>query len=289
MTIIILLGFCYQQENLLSSSIQDLYRAYKEFSEYGTVYILTDMDIYNKFYLSIIRYNQESNNIERVLSHYQQYLCVNKQDLKRNLRNILQQHPLENILFYYTGHGKNNGILLPDNNIIPFISIRNELTRYLDINKQLIIICDCCQGTNWSLPYIFDYENKKISLNLVKDIVFSHHQILLFSSCQQHQESFSTYRDSLFTYFLIEHIKHMKTINIGPNFNISSKSLRRISDLMQKVQEKIDKRFLKQTIQVYASHPIDDYLFSWLHPNNDISFTINKRGNIFTFKNSLNL
>lgn len=283
MNVIILLGFYYQGDNLLQSSIQDLYRFYKEFSEYGDIYLLTDIDIYDQKYLVNIRNNRESFKIEEFFAKYQNGISMNKKQLKQNLRNILQKHSSQNIVFYFTGHGRSNGILLPDETIFPFIYIRNELTRYLDISKEIIIICDCCQSSSWCLPYIWDNDESMMRLISNDDVVFCSHKILLFNSCCKNQESFSTAKDSLFTYYFVDLVKSLKNVSLGDNILIPSRAKRNISLMVRNIQDKIDKFSLYQNIQVYSSYPISNYIFSWLNPRYENVFQINDRGTMFTF------
>ncbi len=187
----ICIGFWYADEYLkhkndenkinhekLSSSYIDLFRVHKYFTEIGckSIYILTDLinDLNDESILHLLLNRNLSVDIRSFLAELRnnnQYREVKtKIDLLRNLEELLKL-VAENkrIFIYYTGHGSDNNILLPNLEYLNVSDLHREvlnkceknlLIRNLisntEISYELFYFFDCCAVSTLFLPFKWD-------------------------------------------------------------------------------------------------------------------------------------
>ena len=124
--------------------------------------------------LLIENYNYEPENI---------YLFTDYSKLSATKNNIINKFNyiiknkiiIDNIFFYFSGHGNSNCIFLENNEQLYDYEIKTTLLTKLSANTKIIFILDCCKSGNF-----FRIGNWIANFNLYKlDL-----KLLLFSACK---------------------------------------------------------------------------------------------------------
>jgi len=192
----------------LEGSLFDIYTAYMHFTDLGyEIYTMTDI-IENYISLRTIRENDPK------MKDFLQYLSdktfvknISLDNFQNSLKNILCKGD-DKYIIYYSGHGINGNILLPNDDKLPMSDFLKIISMYTKPNTQIFIILDCCDVTNLFLP--FEFKNNKFKYseesNLFEQI------IMLISSSRGNEKSISTFEGSIFTKFFFE---KKETFNIN--------------------------------------------------------------------------
>lgn len=200
MKLVILIGFCYEygKHDYLYGSIVDLYKSYIYVSKVikpDKILVFTDSvkEQNGNLILEAITNGEVTNGILTFIDeikHKDEYVyCLNSQDLIHNLKGLRSKY----IYFYYSGHGENNSICLPEDNY----SIKSLMNRFYKIligGGTLISIFDCCDGIALDLPYLYSKNPVRIkeSPEFTSDIIS-------ISSSNINEQSISGRLGSLFT------------------------------------------------------------------------------------------
>lgn len=167
----------------------------------------------------------------------------------------------DRLVIYYTGHGKDGDIILPDNTHVSLDYFRDLVVSNVNPTCQVIIILDCCQSNGMSLPYSYSDGNYHLnSRNFIKP------HIVCISSTQLDEDSAATRSGSLFTRVLFGYLYN----NQNQMFHINNllKHLGNIND-----------GEILSTITIYSSYPNIKLLWPWFTKNEynnlDVSFDHN--------------
>lgn len=208
MDVVYLIGFDYRESAIcvhLPGVVSDLYWAWKYCNQYfNQIYILTDIKQYN---IDIVKGVVDDELPHHILSFINlvkdndQYLYINN---KEDFINAFKSKG-EHIFIYYSGHGENNGIITPDNQVVT-ISEMNTIINKMN-TKESIIILDSCQPFNFNLRYeLIDsrYIHKK------NNVGNNSSNITIIFSCDSNNDSHTTRIGSIFTMelFRLLSIKH---------------------------------------------------------------------------------
>lgn len=283
MVVSILVGFKYEKEGLrfLPRITIDLYQVYnyvKKFSD--QVYVITDIKDNEKNSGYIFQASNRGVVSSKVLyfisnikscGEYIEYIGL--EALKNSIKTLLIGQ--DKVFFYYTGHGTDDNLLLPNNVTIDYNDLRDLFLDNTKINSQLFFVLDCCRGPNFQLPYF--YKNR-YHLTNKKDRKYFNQKIIMLTSSKKGERSLSTpYHASLFTTSLI------KTLNKG-EINLKS-----ITDVIREeciaIKNNLDevvgdgdngnlKSIKPSTISLYLSFPNIKLIWYWMREKNDLGYDI---------------
>ena len=76
---------------------------------------------------------------------------------------------LDRLFLYYTGHGKNGNIILPDGTQVGMKYIKTLLNTYTNANCQIISLLDCCESDNKSLVSHPSYQHISIASTKINE------------------------------------------------------------------------------------------------------------------------
>jgi hypothetical protein len=220
MPTLVILGFSYHDipGKELVSSMTDIYIIYSFYKERGfRIYLLTDMDTFPKehdmlgLYTSGIineKYKEFVDNFSSI-----RRVVKTKYDLENAFEDVSITQD-RRLVFYYTGHGKKDNIILPDgcysamdlrNSIIKlgsnsFQSLNTDersLSNGLDtIGSQIFIILDCCNPHGLYLPFMYIREKNDY---MMMNNHFVLPRIILITSSEEDNPSKANMRYSIFT------------------------------------------------------------------------------------------
>jgi len=241
--------------NQLEGAISDLYKVFQWFFLLNfNIIIISDIE----FTTQIIDYL---------------YLYYNKNDIDTFLKNIKLAHFIllknnkilidtlasftyintKHLFVYYSGHAKNNEIVLPDKTMLSFITFKYLL---LNINNDIFCMLDCCYPSCLQLPFKFNFTHNTFFLNENIDCI--PHHFLLITSSNNNEKSISSIKGSLFTAsFFSSLLSHTSEKKIN------------LIHIIKEVTMKMNKLNVnyKQTISLYSSFNIYPLLPSWLLQN----------------------
>jgi hypothetical protein len=261
MIVAIVIGFYYKDS--LPGVFVDIFNTYNFCmkSDWKT-YILSDIDLYklnngiregvisDKINSGITNFMNESGR-DNVNIH-NKFVINNTDQLLNCFYNILLNEDIDKIFFYYSGHGENNCIVLPDDSVISFDEIRNIFFDKGNV-KDIFIILDCCNPSHFNLPFIL--EDKIFRLN-GKLLVPTRDNIILLSSSLGNGESGSVRAGSFFTGNLYKQIIDCDGY---------------LPSISENITEKIREKNVNfgQTVSVYSSFNIVPFIWEWVFKVND--------------------
>lgn len=281
MTIALLIGFEYNYT--LKGAIIDLYLAYNWCKSFcNTIYVITDVkNIENKNVGNEIKffYRNLTNKFEVKDEHQL------RDSLSKIMFNIKKKEH-EKMVLYYSGHGKKESIILPNNKLFSFDKFRNIICNKLPSEIEIFMIIDCCEAHGLQLP--FHYHNKKFKLSKYNKVYLPHKVLLITSSEPNENCVMDKNGGSLFSKFLFEYLtslqyKHKKYSIPNIFTNIFSKSddnteilIKTKNRNLNLLKLHIDKSIanlntgVKQTVNIYSSYIIEPILPFWIgssHPH----------------------
>lgn len=171
MPTVVIVGFGYQGKETLTSTLSDIYVVYAFYRDLGyTVRICSDIQNPEipKGALELLTHKKVDEQfmgfIQRTFK--QETIYTPNHDSFLQYLSEIPMTPDRKLLFYYTGHGVPEGIVLPDNSLINSIELRNAILSIgtsfgikLDsIGSQIFIIMDCCNPHGLYLPFQFSRE-----------------------------------------------------------------------------------------------------------------------------------
>lgn len=278
MLVSILIGFEYTTDILPATSgdLNIMHNWCRKFCDH--VYTLTDIVI------------DENCGIRDTDLHERHNIVpVNDgESLHDELRRIMEQHRCDRLILYYSGHGVSESLILPNNTVLPFITLRNYICRYTDISTEIFCILDCCNSSGMMLPY--ELCNNHFMLRRYGDIKFTEHKILLLASCRQDEKSVATDHGSLFSKWFIEYMTELnRPFRLRPgNVYLPPHANRNLENLAGKIRGQMYRlrSGYHQTISIYGSQIMDPLLWLWIGRKNRRSqLTIAPSQNFFVFTN----
>lgn len=185
------------------------------------------------------------------------YKVFKREDLDTILSQLgINEEP--RIIVYYTGHGEEQGIKMPNKTIYPFIEFRDVVTSGCTDANEILFILDCCHSGSLLLPYRFT-DKGVFKLENIDAVALPN--IICISSSESTQKSMAVEVGSFFTRNLV------KAINGGV------KSMMTLSKMMMS-RSISDGTREEQTMCIYSSYPINPVLWTWV-TNKNINIYIN--------------
>lgn len=185
-------------------------------------------------------------------------------NFKKELFNLPDN--ISKLIVYYSGHGINDSILLPDNNLLSFEDFKKYLLSKLHIYTEIFMILDCCNATGLNLPYKLEDNNFRLQKNSLYCIT---NPFLLITSSVLNENAISTKEDgSGFSKILFKKLTDFSLLNTVSNNN--NRNLNRLKKEISSEIKKIYKGYY-QTISIYSSYKIDPILWMWIGRKTDIS------------------
>lgn len=241
MPVVVIVGFGYQGKDTLTSTLSDIYVVYSFYRDLGyPVYICSDIDQPEipKGTLDLLTHKKVDEKfmgfIQYTFKQEAQYVASHD-SLLEYLSNISSFDELgdRKVLFYFTGHGVPEGIVLPDNSLMSSIELRNAILNIgsrhnvkLDsIGSQIFIIMDCCNPHGLYLPFCFSREfneYRQVSNLMVcpqilliassdpSGVVSAHHTLSSFTDAL-----ISRVRDVKATYCVVDLLNYIDKITNG--------------------------------------------------------------------------
>lgn len=254
MVLVILIVFEYKI-NRLYGSIFDLYTTYQHFKKLNyKIKIITDIiDNYIDCEIGSI---QKYFGNEMIDEMFFDELLKNKRNIKINNNNfisILEDYidPFcEKNLVYYSGHGKNGKMILPDNKKIAFQYFLDSFNLKLKQRSQLFFIFDCCESGNLLLPF----EIKNNIFHLKNENYYYHYIFLITSSYLGNSFSIATQYGSLFTKLFF---KEKNNYDIDSNIQLIKK------ETTKKLYE-LKNNDLELNVSVYSSYIFFPIFWTWV-------------------------
>lgn len=233
---VILIGFKYNGENELPGAIIDLWIANKFFIKNGYKPII---------FTDIINSNQYDNFLDTAT-----IINDNLEIILTNLNN-----PIGNkLILYYTGHGRNNNILLPNGVEFSINKIKKILDR-LECNKYLYIF-DGCHIGNINFPYYYDKPSNKVKfINGNIELTPTSSKILFITSSGIHSPALSTRKGSLFSHPFFAKLTFSNKLNDIVSY---------IDNNIKQIQEMHKYDEYHQSFEIYSSHMFDGDISPWL-------------------------
>jgi hypothetical protein len=183
------------------------------------------------------------------------------------------------LLIYYSGHGKNDSIVLSNDVLYSFKDFRNLIISSVltgsDLNSadvEIFWILDCCNPNGLHLPFKLMNNSFHFQTNC-EFVCPKNFKILLITSSDNDEKSISTINGSLFTnellsllYSLYDNlqsfIKNYDTndtiIPVATNRNLS----RFINQLAANIR--VIQHEYRQNVSIYSSYIIDPVLWFWI-------------------------
>lgn len=171
MELVIVVGFGY--DNLVSTR-KDISMV---LNRYPNAQHITMSDCEKGHYVSSLE------DIRRIMSSYSNDILLH-----------------ENILIYYSGHGAEDMIELPDNKMINHMDFRDMLLSYTRKDSKILIVIDCCYAGNFGFPFTF--YNKKFRYD--KSARLIDRDVMCITSSQKNQKSYADSKGSYFTKYLLQ-------------------------------------------------------------------------------------
>lgn len=182
-----------------------------------------------------------------------------------NFRTILSTIKDDKIIIYYSGHGKNNSMLLPNNQPVKFTKFRDIITTSLHKNTEILIILDCCNPTGFSLPY--KLINNRFTLR-EGNLHFVEHKILLITSSESSEKSIAIENSgSIFTKKFFEVVAALSRIDQQLNLQDKSRNLQKLVYTLTEYTKTQNTGYV-QHISIYSSYIIDPILWMWIGKDN---------------------
>jgi hypothetical protein len=269
-TLALLIGFKYKD---LNGSIIDLYHAHKWCQTFNCdIHIITDITEHGSDLELAIKQEIVDSDIR---SFYNQisskYILTNKDQFRSALHSILGS-TLDKLVIYYTGHGFQNGIKLPDRSHMSFNDFRDDVLRHVPPEVEIFWILDCCNPTDMSLPY--QLRNNKFMFQNSDTSYYGSHRILLITSANSQEKSITTKTGSLFTRYLFQILSNLSVTTFDirkPLPLIHNRNLQRLIGNLSSAIRTVHSGY-QQTVSIYTSYIHDPVLWMWIgsHKSYDI-------------------
>lgn len=287
----ILIGFEYN-ENKLTGSIIDLYLGYRWCKRYNyKVCIITDIKVKSEEYWKNNRelldkaINEEivDKDIIKFTENIEKIYIINKEkEFKLYIREIIKNIIYDNkLIIYYSGHGVNDNILLPDKSQIAFISFRDIIIKNIRGDVEIFWILDCCNATGLNLPYKLSNNSFMLSNNKIEPVT---QPILLITSSDSNEKSVATRIGSIFSrqlFYILTNINNKIFIN---------RNLSRFKSFISSSIRQLHTGY-NQNVSIYSSYVTDPILWMWISnvKNYDIVTDISLTMLVIRRQNNINI
>lgn len=271
MPTVLIIGFSYGN---LSATITDIYYAYSYYQKLGyQIHICTDIidKINVNDYIPLLSSQSVDEQFIPFVqtTFYQIKNVVIDKDSLLHWFNSIKITPDLNLIVYYTGHGVENHIVLPDNSNFSALEFRSSILRLNDghnmpinnRNANILVIVDCCNPHGLFLPFKFNRESKcfyHVNNNFVLP------KVIVITSSEPNVQSQALRLESPFTKYFFNHIGDQTT-----SYDIGT--ICDQIDLKMQNNVKIDSG---QKCTAYVSYPSLLLLWSWA-VNNKLNIQLN--------------
>lgn len=263
MPTILIIGFSYRN---LSATITDIYYAYSYYQKYNyDIHICSDIidNVNIDDYIPLI----SSSAVDNQFIPFIKSVFYNKRKVITDKDSLLQWFNSivigkdHQVAVYYTGHGVENHIVLPDNTNFSSFNFRSSILRLTDgsgnklgedKNANILTIIDCCNPHGLFLPFKFNRESKcfyHINNNFILP------KIITITSSEADSQSQALRLESPFTKYFFRHIGD----NTLP-YDIGS--------ICDQIDIKLREIMFNQTCAAYVSHPSLLLIWPWAVGNN---------------------
>lgn len=253
----ILIGFQYLNGKKLPGITVDLYQVYIFLKRKGwndeEITVFTDIKKDEQTEIlktAILEKTVDSNILSfiEILRERKQYSEFISHNHYNNFETVMSNTQNINLFFYYSGHSKNNNIILPNEALISFERLTKNLSKF----SEVVCIMDCCSG-GIILPFtchekVYRFENE----------VFLNSKIISFASSLEGEKSLTSRAGSLFTRNIL---------------SILSDEKQNIFQILEKMKKTI--LFNNQTSNICSSYPTQYYIFPWVYSHPNISIVQN--------------
>jgi hypothetical protein len=239
MPVAILIGFEYKK-NILSGMMFDIQNAYKWCKSFNCeIHVFTDKKLKPKF-----------------------NLIGSSLDLFSKLDLILKNIKDDKLIIYYTGHGVDESMLMPDNQLVSFINFRDRILNIINPYVEIFWILDCCNPNGLYLPFKLEKNRFVLSDSKIKCVT---QPILLITSSNSDEKSISTKTGSFFSRYLFDILKSFNNEKISKKCNDYSQT-RNLELLIETIIKNIKREnyLYSQSVNIYSSYVIDPILWTWI-------------------------
>jgi hypothetical protein len=289
MPTVVIVGFRYNNRKApLESTLTDIYIVYSYYRDMGyRIYIGSDMrtpkvpsDIADLYSSAIV----DANFVEFINKKFNStsHLVTNKSDLQSFFDHVEITQD-RRLIFYYTGHGTKNNIVLPDESKYPALDLRKSiinlgnnidkteeegnwqsLSNGLDsIGSKIFIILDCCNPHGLYLPFTMSRDNYTYQ---IMGNNFLLPEVILITSSDEDSKSEARKSYSIFTRELFSLFKDRKELYS-----------------FEHVMNTLDSKMGNQKCLVRSSHPILIIPWVWV-VTKFIDFEINNQFDVISVK-----
>jgi len=256
----ILIGFEYFNGKKLPGITVDLYQVYLFLKGKGwrdeEITVFTDIkkdEQTEMLKTAILEKTVDSNILSfiEILKEKKQYCEFISHNHYNNFETTItntQNTQNTNLFFYYSGHSKNNNIILPNEALISF----ERLTKMLSKWSEVICIMDCCSG-GIVLPFTCHEKVYRFEAE-----IFLQTKIISFASSLEGEKSLTSRAGSLFTRNILSILTNEK---------------QNIFQILEKMKK--TNIFNNQTANICSTYPSQYYIFPWVYSHPNISFNQN--------------
>ena len=173
MKVALLIGFQYQDdpEKYLPGILIDLYLAYQAVLKMSVDRFIMFTDIKSDLAVDLLRRALRDSVADTgVISFIEEARNKGFYRLYQDKANFIEQvseiaSDGNRIFVFYTGHGSNGDMLLPEDDSISMNYFRNIVVNNALLEAQVFFLMDCCDNTNLSLPWKLEGTDYKIQEN----------------------------------------------------------------------------------------------------------------------------
>lgn len=270
-------------ENRLGGAVVDTYRAYSWCRSFGChPAIITDFKFEDRYDVAseAVKAGVIDEAVFSFCKKAPHSVVVDEKDFLHAIRESLATGINDGkLIVYYSGHGKQESFVLPNDTKVSFMDIRNEILGNVGRRDEVFWIMDCCNPNGLRLPYKL-HENF-FSLGADAFDCVSQDMILLTSSNSK-EKSAATKYGSVFSRHLFPLLRTINQEFALKNGNIPAFANRNLDKLASNLTRSIEKMQTgyKQTVCIFSAYPIHPVLWPWVGSREPPRITVDDRMNI---------
>lgn len=265
--IAILIGFEYNI-NKLPGVIIDLYHSYNFCQTFcDKIFVCTDIEYIKDETLLQEAINDKIANDDLLTFYSKLEPLIIINDLLSVLKTILINGKIDKLIIYFSGHGSDGSVILPDNSLLSFDDFKNCILDNIS-DTEIFWILDCCNPQGLHLPYKLNGNRFTLSPNRFHCVK---QKIMLITSAENHEKSIATRSGSLFSRYLF---RLLLILNLPFNYQeeqtIPLHKNRNLHRLVGSLTSSIRKFYTgySQTVSIYSSYIQDPVLPMWIGSSN---------------------
>ena len=263
-----------QQPTILPGAFIDIYQAYRWCMSFNcTTHIFTDVtkDATSK-YSYVIKKSIFSNIVDiDIITFYDMInttLINTSSELLTGLDAVLLNIPDNRLIVYYTGHGNTDALVMPNRELLDFITFRDKILSKVTTNTEIFWILDCCNPTGLHLPFLLERNNFVLSSAKISCVA---QPILLIISSNSQEKSVTTDTGSLFSRYLFQLLHTLN--NTNATISARNRNMRRLLGNLTGAIRKMHTGYT-QTLSIYSSYIIDPVLWLWIGASDPVDVVV---------------